>query len=282
MAAYNLFDLTYRVARELGFVWEGVASAGSVATTVDTYAGMYPDDWFNYGTLWLLYDAGGASAAPEGEWARVTDFTQSSGTIAHDTLSAAVAAGDRYAVAPRKWSREIMVQQINLALQEILIPYEDFATITTADSQLEYALPAAILDERIEVYIQTNLNDTDMYGWLQVHDWYIRETGTGSQKLLCFRNQPISGRLLRLVYYLPHPALNARTDKMREGVSLERVVLGAAVRCTQWLQSVPGTVDPDLPRRLSELQSRLEMHKIASKRLDIKLNTLGAIDTLLY
>jgi hypothetical protein len=29
MSAYTLFDLTYRVARELGFLYEGIATGGS-------------------------------------------------------------------------------------------------------------------------------------------------------------------------------------------------------------------------------------------------------------
>jgi hypothetical protein len=277
---YNLFDLTYRVVRELGIVTEGTVTGGTTTTTIDTgYLGYYPDDWFNYGTLWLLYDAGGAGAAPEGEWARVTDFTNSTKTITHEALTVAPAAGDRYAVAPRKLARETLVQQINSVLQEILVPVEDIYTITIAAGQAEYPLPNAVLDQGIEVYLQTILNDPDNFGWEKNNDWYIRDPGAGYTKYLVFKNIPATGRGARVVYWIPHAPLNARTDQLQESVSLERVVLGASVRCLEWLMKQPGTVDGDLPRQLQIMQARLVMYTPASRRRMVKLMTLGTIDT---
>lgn len=282
--AYTLFDLTYMVARELRVVFEGTATGGAVNQVADTlWLTSYNDDHFNRGGVWILRDAGGAGAAPENEYQRVLDFTQSTGlitTAGNWSGTSAVAAGDRYAVCNEQYPLDILIQCINEVLTDIRVPTTNITTITTAGSKTEYDLPAAVLDEDIEVYMQQVTSDTDDNAWLPWHGWYIEETGTGVAKKLIFLTQPPYTRAVKIVYYLPHAELLVNTDKLREGVNVSRVVLDSALRCLLWKAGQKGTADAVLTARITELQSRVERMKWvnAPNRYKTKLATLGDID----
>ena len=147
----NLFDLSYQVSRELGQAFEGTATGGGTTTLIDTvWLSSYPNDYFNRGTVWILYDAGGAGAAPQGEYARVTDFDKASSTATIVTVTA-IGAGDRYAIATEEYPLDIIIQNINRVLSELWIRVVDTTSIVLADGQTEYSLPTAVLDENIEV-----------------------------------------------------------------------------------------------------------------------------------
>ena len=66
--AFDLFDLTLRVARGLNATVEGTATGGDATSIIDTTGLVrFADDYFNknsgVGTAWITYDAGGAGAA---------------------------------------------------------------------------------------------------------------------------------------------------------------------------------------------------------------------------
>lgn len=280
--AYTLFDLTYMVARELRVVFEGTATGGAANQVADTlWLASYSDDHFNRGGVWILRDAGGAGAAPENEYQRVLDFTQSTGLITTaGNFSAAVAAGDRYAVNNEQYPLDIIIQCINEALTDIRVPTVNTSTITTASAKTEYDLPSAVLDEDIEVYMQQVTSDTDDNAWTPWHSWYIEETGTGTAKKLIFLTQPPYTRVVKIVYYIPHAELLVNTDKLREGVNVSRVVLDSALRCLFWKAGQKGAADEVLAARIAELQPRLERMKWvnATNRHKTKLATMGDID----
>jgi len=77
----TLATATYRLARELGIVVEGVATGGSATTLIDTNDLTQADDYWNSASLWILRDAAEGGAAPEGQFAIVSDFTASSDTL---------------------------------------------------------------------------------------------------------------------------------------------------------------------------------------------------------
>ena len=99
MSDLTLFDLTYKVARHLGVLTEGVATGGSATTIVDNPYRSEADDYWLYGSAWIVYDAGGAGASPQGKYARISDSISTTWTITIGTVTDAVAAGDRYALS---------------------------------------------------------------------------------------------------------------------------------------------------------------------------------------
>ena len=93
----SLFDSTYRVARLLGGVTEGVATGGSATTIIDTRILTQPNDFYNQGMAWILRDAAEASAAPEEEFGECADFVLSSNTATIGSVSAG--SGDPFTAA---------------------------------------------------------------------------------------------------------------------------------------------------------------------------------------
>ncbi len=231
---YTLSDLTYLTALQLGVITEGTATGGSTSTIQDSVDRPEEDDddW-NGGTAWIRYDAGGAGAAPQGEYAVISDFTSVGGVITiRGTFTVAVAVGDQYAIAKPRYSLQILIQCVNMALNrlgEILI--WDSATITTADNQTEYTLPSMVTKESLkEVYIQINDDDSDDNRWRLIYNWRVKEptAGTGTAKTLILPEQYPSGYAIGLSYTSKHPPMRIYTDKLNESVSPERIYFAAA------------------------------------------------------
>jgi hypothetical protein len=239
MAALTLFDLTYQTARKLKSAVEGTATGGTTTTVIDTVARTEDDDYWNGGTVWVLRDAGGAGAAPEKEYGEVTDFAASTDTLTlRSALTAAVAAGDKYAVARSRFPLWLLVQEVNSALQEMPpILITDTTSITTADEQTEYTLPnVANLDLR-EVWIQTVDDDADDNRWVKLHNWRVQFTATGTADTLILPWQYASGYDLKLVYTGIHPELHAAGDELSEQVDPSVVTNRAALGCAEWYRN---------------------------------------------
>lgn len=280
MAAYVLFDLVYRVARELGVAFEGTATAGAAGQLTDSIylRNRFGDNYFNAGTLMMLYDAGGAGVSPQGEWARITDYAENPGTIYHENFLTPEGVGDRYAAINGEYTLDTLIQNINMALNSIEIPYVD-TTLTTDGDKTEYTLPTDILNQNIKVYLQRKSTTGD-YCWIQVFDWYVAETATGTAKTLIFRTQPPEPWKIKIEYWKPHPSLNARTDKLAEAVSIDRVAVEAALRCLMWKRSQKPQDDPILDMRLGEMNNRVAAMRARYpvKRSEVKLATYGHTD----
>jgi hypothetical protein len=254
MSNYTLFDCVYRTMREMGTLIEGTATGGSTANVADTVDRTEADDTYNGGTILVTYDAGGAGAAPQGEYDQVSDFANTGGVITARTgWTAAVAAGDRYAIAKKKYSLAWVKQCINRALQNLgEIPVTDTTTIETADSQTEYSLPATPLNLR-EVYIQNDNDDSNDNRWTLLHNWKEGVTATGTANLLILPYQPVSGYAIKLVYGANHPELVNASDKLSEEVPIERVVYAAASIA---LMDKAIRIDPMIMTRINNLDDK--------------------------
>ncbi len=226
----NLFDLTYRVASEIGILQEGAATGGSTTTLVDTLNLTQVDDYWNSGAVWVLYDAGAAGAAPEGEYAIISDFDNGTNPATIGTVTA-IGAADRYAIAKggkTGYRLDQIINAINRVVQSISIRTVDTTTIDTAAAQTEYTLPTGINTKNIEVWIETNISDADDNQWVKAYNTYIQKTAGGTADTLVFPEQPPYPRDVKLVYSAPHSRLNISTDKLDEDVHEERIVYKAA------------------------------------------------------
>ncbi len=249
----TLFDITYRLARALGVMYEGVATGGSTTTIADTVERIEADDFFNRGTAWITYDAAGAGAAPQGEYSLISDYAQTGGVLTlRTTLTAAVASGDRYAVARTRYPLHLLIQKVNETFG--VIEKTDISTITTAADQTEYSLPSDVLELK-EVYIQTNLSDTDDYGWQKLYDWDIQKSATGTANKIVFPRQLPTGYLLKLVYLTYHQVLRVATDKLDDTIHIDKVVYNAAVGCLLWRKAKVGESDTSLNDLLNYYQN---------------------------
>ena len=86
---------------KLGQLQVFTATGGTTTTIVDSDLGGTDSD-FVRGTMVVIRDAGGASAAPENEFAEITAYTSSTGTLtgAASSFTVAPASGDTYGLSP--------------------------------------------------------------------------------------------------------------------------------------------------------------------------------------
>lgn len=251
----TLAQLAYRVAREIGggILFESVATGGSETTVIDTRR-TEADNYWDNGTAFIINTTD--DLAPEWEMSIIDawDIDNFTATLV-DTLSATVAAGDRYAFCKKRFQLHVLVQMINNALSEMgLIPYED-VTLTTALAQTEYTLPAAVKGEELrKVFIYTVKDDADDNRPKELFNWSVEFGDTGIADTLLFRRQPPEGYTLRLQYMKPHDELFDDSDELNEHVHINRVVYAAALDAIKWYRDKTRLKDFD--RKIDELENK--------------------------
>ena len=261
--ADTLFKLTYNIARVLGQVTEGEATGGTTTTLIDTVDRTEADDAWNGGTVWILDDAGGASAAPEGEYAIVTDFANTSKTATFAALTTAPAVGDRYGISKKRFPLYTIIQKVNEALSTLGdMEYVDTTTITTASAQTEYNLPTTASMNLKQVWFQGKTGDANDNRWVELHDWRQQKTATGTADLLVFPYQLSTGRSLMLVYNAPHPQMFDYGDKLDERIHPDLVVYEAAAKCVFWRMQKEGFGDETLRAQYQQLQNDAQMARL--------------------
>ena len=278
---YNMFDLSYLVARELNVIEEGTATGGSATTLIDTVYRDEDDDFWNGGTLWVVYDAGGSAAAPEGEWARITNHVSSTKTLTITALTAGIAASDLYAVSDDEFPRGTIVSQVNRSLADMgRIVYTDTTTITTADDQTEYTLPTGLAGGDLkQVWLQNDDDDADDNLWTEIFNWSIQVTATGTAEEMILEYQYASGYALKLVYIAPHPEMYTSASKLSETVPLNNIVYPTVLNLLRWKRRQ--TENPKYDVQILKYEIKVnELAPLAAPSKSGKLLTLGATGVL--
>jgi len=225
----TLCNIALAVYVELGRVLYGTATGGSTTSTktvVDSALLGENDNW-NGGVLFLTYDVAGTGVAPEGEYARITDYVAATGTITlggTPTLSAYVTSGDQYALGDPKLKIDKVIGFINAGLRKIgRVPDED-VSLTTASGQTEYTLPTAVKGGRLRRVFISQSTDTNDYGWRELADWY---EAPGATNDLIFRSQPDTSQTLKLVYMAAPTPLTVYSSTISTSLDINRVVAEA-------------------------------------------------------
>lgn len=234
----TLFDLVYRVYRELGLLVEGRATAGSTTTIADTNDRTEANDYWNNGTAFIVYDAGGSNSPPQGEYAVVSDFVSSTSTITlRDGLTTSVSLGDRYAIADGSRIRlERVIQAINNALVDLgPIPLTDLS-LSTESEKREYELPLAASRDLRAVYLQLDNTDDDDNQWSRIPNWSIQRNSIGDNDTLLLDFQPIPGYTLKLEFEAIHPEMAVYDHELADSIPPERVVYAAALDVARWFR----------------------------------------------
>lgn len=258
----DLFTVALIAARELE-IFEGQATGGSTTTVVDASMPDYPADYFENGAVFVTYDAGGASAAPQGEFQVVQDYNAGTKTLTtRSQFTAAVASGDRYAVLDPRWPLYELIGRINQALQKRgKIEFVD-TSITTASAQTEYTLPFTDGDLQ-KVSININTNDANDNQWVEVRPWRVQQSAVGSADLLIIPNQLPVGHTLRLSYRAIHPDVNLSSSSISDQVQPVVIAYEAAYSMVKsHLAKIGTTNDPHLRDILTALQAELQQLRV--------------------
>lgn len=215
MAATALQTLVERVANRYGFMTQFTATGGTTNTAVS--AELWQDDNFWEGAwLFVRTDAGGASAAPEGEERQIKQFTDSSDTATTGRVfTAAIANGDTCQIYTR-WSRAMIVNALNSAVRNALHFHRKTVdeSLLTASGTHSFSLAAitpAVTEKwglaRVSIEWDTA---TGTFPFLVWNDWLLRwDVGVPT---LQFTTEPPAGRNIRLEYLALPTAMSAMTD----------------------------------------------------------------------
>lgn len=217
-----------------------LATGGSTTTAIDTkladeLAEGNEDDIYNGGTLIVIEDAGGAAAAPEGEFSRITDYVASTTTITvSPALTTAPASGDRILIAPPEFPLYDMTEIVNDALKDLgELPFFD-TSITTADDQTEYTLPLAVKGARIlSVEMQSDTTDANDNQWVPLPWWREGFAAAGSTGTLIIP-QYASGYTVRISYKKHHPRVDLFDDYINEYFHPKLVEAAVFLHALKW------------------------------------------------
>lgn len=216
MTAKTRADLIEAVADRFGIYKKLTVTGGSTTTIVDTGDLFEVDDAWNGHLAYVLTDAGGGGAAPEGEERPVTDYDQSAATLTvSPAFSAAVASGDTVELLPV--SRARLVRAINEAVRAATdtwpVVKRDTSTITLATDDYDYSLPTDLV-RLLSVWYREETDEP----WTQVPGRSYRVVGTpGAQVLVFDRLGSLEAGEVLALEYLARPSELA-TDAATLGV----------------------------------------------------------------
>jgi len=127
----------------------------STHTTVADLIG-YGDDYFVGDVLYIQRDAGGAGAAPQSEKRYITDYTSTTGNLAHAAFSSAVGVDDAVIVIHGEREYNLDTIQANQAKELALIESVNVGVLADTAEKILAAVDAiggTKKDVKVEVYI---------------------------------------------------------------------------------------------------------------------------------
>jgi len=229
-------NLIESIARRYGRYTSGTATSGSTSTIVTQSALWEPDDfWVNH-FAYIVTDAGGGGAAPQGEERAVTDFEQSSGTLTvSPVFSAAVAVGDTFEVLPVR--RADLAEAINSGIREMgetwLVSTVDTTTITLAADDYDYTVPTGLVR-----LLRVKYRDSSDEPWKDLPGALWEVAGTpGAQELLLTRGDMVNaGDNLRLEYLARVAEMASDAATLGLGAPAEREAVNFIIeKALAWL-----------------------------------------------
>lgn len=235
---FQLTHLLQRVYDKLEQV-KGVlaTSAGTTASIVaSSLSALYTDfSEFDGAVAFVERDAGGAGAAPEGEYALVTNYTQSTGTLAFATsaFTAAPSTGDSILIAQGAlYPLYDVIRKCNTALRNLSdVPLLD-TTLTTATSQTEYDMPSGVLWNRIvKIEIQGYTGDTNDNQYFEVRPEDVVVPPTVGGTALLVLDQYPSGYTIRITHLNLHPTLTSYDSNISQAIHPTLAVAACALEC---------------------------------------------------
>ena len=259
--SYTLSTLLVDLYAELGQLTVSTATGGTTATIVDSkQANKHGDEDSVSWAAFIIEDSAGA--APEGEMALVTSYTDSSGTFtsAASSYTVAPAAGDVYGFTNDFYPYYDMIRAVNRALKSLgEIPQVDTTTLDTAAAQTEYAYDTTWKrSPPFRVDYQGKTTDANDNQWLEVAEWEYIPAAAGSDGLLVIPQLPAS-RGIRVWYNGVHPILNTYEDAVYEGFPDQLVLAACVEKALVWQNSRMMGGDDFLLQRLNDARQDLSI-----------------------
>jgi len=245
--SFQFTHLLQRVYDKLEQTKGLIATSGSSTTIIEdtTLSTEYDDTQFVGHTAFVVRDAAGAGAAPEGEFQRVSSYDATNKQLTVSAFTAAVATGDEIILARNSQFPLYDVKRICTNALRALGPVRTVDTsLTTADSQTDYNFPSGVLDI-VKVEIQGNTSDSNDNQYFEVPFKKIPPSSIGGTRSFTIA-QYDSGRTIRLTVIGPHAKLSDYDDDISDDIYEELAVAACALACARWKRSA--TEQTILPR----------------------------------
>jgi hypothetical protein len=237
----TLSSVAIRAWRELGFSTTVAATGGSTTTVVDANTKYTTTDALKGGTAIVVRDAGGASAAPEGEYGRISAFNSGTFTFTIDAVSSAIASGDTIDLANPKIPLVQMIQAVNNGITDLGFIAGLNTSITTASDTTEYTLPVALKsDDVLDILYQGRTGNTVDNEWVSIKSQVRVEPSTAGSTALIYLPFLPSGRTVRIIYNGYHPLLTAFSSTISEQITETLATAAAIDKALTWLVSKRG------------------------------------------
>lgn len=249
---------------ELGQTDIRTATSGSTTTLVDSTLGTNYEDTDSLvgGAVYISYDAGGAGAAPEGQYKKITDYDPATGTLTFSAMTIAPAAGDEYFLSMPAFPVDVIKARVNAALRMLgEIPVIDKVTLSSVSSQSEYTQALTWKKKPpLQIEMQTNLTSGDAKPEL-LTGWKVEPATAGSTGLIRFPYWLTAGYYLYVTYLGIHPTLNLYTDTVQEYISQELVIAASAYKVAQWYNARQGGKDGFWIQKVNECQAAYDRNR---------------------
>lgn len=254
----NIIQASYNA---LGVSNISTATAGTTLTIVDSkLASQWTNNQWKNGYAIIVRDAGGASAAPEGEYRRISAYSNSTYTFTVDTaFSVTPAVGDTYMYVDDTYPLLSMIEFVNDGLRSLdMLDLTDLTTITMAEEKTEYAGAVAwkrSIPWKIE---RATTSDTNDYRWKEVTDWDYNSAAAGSTPLILFKQQyGVTYTTVKIHYKDLHPILDTFSDKLREEVHPELAKWATVVKALEWRFASGEADDDTFIQQMNNAQAKL-------------------------
>ncbi len=271
--ALTLSDVLQAGYADLGQLNVSLATGGSTTTIVDSTQTDGDDDAWKDGAAFIIRDAGGAAAAPEGQFNRVSAYVGATGTLTVDTaFTVAVAAGDTYGLVGSYYPLRQMIKAVNDALRGLGdVDLTDTTTLDTASITTEYS--AAVAWKRAKPFrvdVQTITGNSGDNEWRTYDSWEYVPAVAGTAGKIIFPDFPFPSRDVRVWYKGPHPAVALYSDPIAEVFDPETVVQAFVAKALDWQNTRSQGSDQFLLQRGQKAEQRLANLLVERPRLRVK------------
>lgn len=253
----TVFDISLKIAREVGDVIEGTATGGSTGTLVDSSLTTHTDDYFNGGTLWIK------SGTHAGKVFLVTDYV-SGGTASFATVTGAIVAGVRYAMTRGAYPFDKMVSAIQGALDDTYVEGHDYSL--TGDGQmLDFSLPSGVYNVmRVESVTSDGVR-TGSNHWKEVNGVLRFDYGY----------PPYADDTLHLYYKKAHDELTGYDTTISNEINLDWLRYRAAQELLWWGVGVYGSnIEYRIEERMNKIITELKTRR-ARTPINVMMHTGG-------
>ena len=208
------------------------ATGGGTTQFYDTnLEDKYDEDELKDGTILVLRADG---AAPEGEFSRISAYTESTNLATIGTLTAGISSGDTCMIISAEYPVRTLIELANDALRDCgEITYHDDTSLDTLATVTEYTLPTGVKNLK-SVCVQNSNTTTGENEWSTVTGWKIIPGLAGAADVIVFSRPFSAGYDLMLIYDRQHPDVSAYSDYISESIQPPLIALILADKIMAW------------------------------------------------